>query len=111
VDVDPDLPALPSDVDTAAYRILQESLTNVLRHAGATTARVGVRVADGTLLVDVTDSGRVGALDRVLATAGGSGIPGMRAAAESVGGTLRAGPDGNGGFAVAARLPIDGGVR
>ncbi|HEV2781661.1 MAG TPA: sensor histidine kinase [Actinophytocola sp.] len=110
VHVDPDLPALPSEVDTAAYRILQESLTNVLRHAGATSATIRVGCAHGALLLEVTDTGRTGAVDGVLAdTSGGSGISGMRAQAEALGGSLRAGPDPAGGFAVAARLPLHSG--
>jgi signal transduction histidine kinase len=134
VDIDPDLPALPSAVDTAAYRILQESLTNVLRHAGAVAARIRVGSADGTLFLDVTDTGvtdtgvtDTGVTDSGLAgtaedapvgTGGsvrpgargaGSGIRGMRAQAEALGGTLHAGPRPVGGFAVAARLPLYGG--
>jgi signal transduction histidine kinase len=115
VHVAPDLPALPSEVDAAAYRILQESLTNVLRHAGAASATIRVGCDDGTLLLDVTDTGRGGstdvAVDGALAdTSGGSGIRGMRAQAEALGGSLRAGPDPAGGFAVAARLPVGGGT-
>lgn len=112
VDVAPDLPAVSSTVDAAAYRILQESLTNVLRHAGATTARIRVWCEHGTLLLDVTDTGRAGVGDSAptggLSSLPGSGIRGMRAQAEALGGTLRAGPR-RGGFAVAARLPLRGG--
>jgi signal transduction histidine kinase len=100
VDVDAELPSLPSEVDSAAYRILQESLTNVLRHSGAKATRIRLGCADGTLLLDVTDTGRGGA------AGSGSGIRGMRAQAEALGGTLDAGPGPAGGFAVAARLPL-----
>jgi signal transduction histidine kinase len=99
------------EVDRAAYRIVQESLTNVLRHAGPdATARVSVRAADGTLLVSIVDTGQGGPVD-----AGGRGIDGMRARAAALGGTLDAGPgagpgsgsgSGSGGFAVHARLPL-----
>jgi signal transduction histidine kinase len=118
VDIDPDLPALPPAVDATAYRILQESLTNVLRHAGAAEARIRVGWEDGTLLLAVTDTGRAGAVEGVPvdtggsvrpgARGGGSGIRGMRAQAEALGGTLQAGPQPAGGFAVAARLPLRG---
>ncbi|MCW2642869.1 MAG: sensor histidine kinase [Dactylosporangium sp.] len=127
VDIDPDLPALPSAVDAAAYRILQESLTNVLRHAGTAAARIRVGSEDGTLFLDVTDtgvtasgvtdSGQDAAEDGPVDTGGsvrpgarvdGSGIRGMRAQAEALGGTLHAAPRPAGGFAVVARLPLHG---
>jgi signal transduction histidine kinase len=104
VDIDPDLPALPPAVDAVAYRILQESLTNVLRHAGAAAARIRVVRQDATLLVDITDTGV-----RPCTPGGGSGIRGMQAQAEALGGTLHAGPRPAGGFVVAARLPLYGG--
>jgi signal transduction histidine kinase len=92
---------LPEEVDRAAYRIVQESLTNVLRHAGpAATARVRVELRAGTLDLEVADTGR-GAAPGV----GGQGIEGMRARAEAFGGSVVAGsPDG--GFVVRARLPV-----
>ena len=95
-------PPVPPEVDAAAYRIVQESLTNVLRHAG--TAAASVRVwRDGGLVVEVADagSGPAGSADG----SGGTGIAGMRRRAESVGGRLTAGPREGGGFAVRAELP------
>jgi signal transduction histidine kinase len=88
-------------VDHAAYRIVQESLTNVLKHAGrGATATVRlVYESGGTVEVAVTDDGAGGP-----AGTGGHGLTGMRERAESVGGTLAAGPTGH-GFAVSARLP------
>jgi signal transduction histidine kinase len=109
VDIDPGLRAVPPAVDAVAYRILQESLTNVLRHAGAATARVRVRDEGGLLLLDVTDTGR-GATSAGLGDGAGTGIRGMRAQAETLGGTLDAGPRPGGGFAVTARLPLPGSV-
>jgi signal transduction histidine kinase len=103
VDIAADLPPLPSTVDKAAYRVVQESLTNVLRHADAAAARITVGWADGTLLLDVTDTGR----PRESSGTNGSGIRGMRAQVEALGGTLTAGPLPAGGFAVAARLPVE----
>ena len=92
---------LPTDVGAAAYRIVQESLTNVLRHAGADAATVVVRAADAQLEVEVVDRGSGGAPG-----ADGSGIRGMRERATSLDGTLEAGPASGGGFRVRAVLPL-----
>ena len=100
----PDTSPLPVEVDRAAYRIVQESLTNVLRHAGAeATAWVGIRRHGEELQVEVTDTGSGGAIppDTV-----GRGIDGMRTRAEELGGALDAGPLNGGGFAIRARLPL-----
>ena len=94
---------LPTGVDLAAYRIVQEALTNTLRHAGAARASVTVRTADGTLELDVRDDGR-GADG---AATGGRGLAGMRERAAMLGGTLEAGPLPEGGFRVRARLPLE----
>lgn len=93
---------LPAEVDRSAYRIIQESLTNVLRHGGPeATARVRVKVDAGALRLEVTDTGRGGA-----PSAGGQGINGMRARAEALGGSVEAGSPSHGGFAVRALLPV-----
>jgi signal transduction histidine kinase len=94
---------LPGPVQLAVYRIVQESLTNVLRHAGPATATVSVRQVDGRLDVEVVDTGR-GPVPG--GQPPGHGIAGMRERAVAVGGTLRAGPASGGGFAVHAVLPI-----
>jgi signal transduction histidine kinase len=87
-------------VGTAAYRIVQESLTNVIRHSGATAAQVTVRAGDGAgLEVEVRDDG-AGKTSRSRGT--GVGIRGMRERAESTGGRLVAGPGPDGGFHVRA---------
>ena len=94
---------VPSVVDLAAYRIVQESLTNVLRHAGPTTATVIIGYQPGQLVVEVLDSGRA----RPGSTPnGGHGLAGMRERVEALGGTLEAGPRPAGGFRVVARLPL-----
>lgn len=94
--------SLPAEVDRSAYRIVQESLTNVLRHGGpGATARVCVEVDAGTLRLEITDTGR-GALPGV----SGQGIEGMRARVEALGGSMEAGSPTDGGFAVRARLPV-----
>ncbi|WP_343442980.1 sensor histidine kinase [Micromonospora schwarzwaldensis] len=94
---------LPVAVDLAAYRVAQEALTNVLRHAGAATAAVRVGYAPGAVTVEVTDTGRGGP-----APAGrpaGSGLAGMRERVTALGGTFDAGPAASGGFRVHATLP------
>lgn len=95
------------EVDAVAYRVVQESLTNVLRHAGPTTADVRIARVGGDVLVQVRDRGR-GATD---GAAAGRGLAGVRSRVEAVGGRFEAGPGEGGGFRVAARLPLAGGAR
>ena len=95
---------LAPTVDLTAYRIVQESLTNALRYAGPTTARVTLSYGEDELRVEVVDGGR-GRVDGTPQGAG-HGIAGMRERAEAVGGTLIAGPAPEGGFRVQARLPL-----
>ncbi len=90
-------------VDLAAYRIVQESLTNVLRHAGPAIATVRVSYEPDTLDLEITDDGR--GLPQRGNGQGGHGITGMRERAAAVGGTLEASPRDGGGFRVHARLP------
>jgi signal transduction histidine kinase len=102
--------SLPAVVDVAAYRIVQESLTNVVRHAaGAATATVRVSYQPGALVVEIADDGSGQASGA--ASPVGSGIAGMRERAAAVGGTLQAGPSVDGGFRVCARLPLGVGQR
>jgi signal transduction histidine kinase len=102
--VDGDHQALPAAVDVSAYRIVQEALTNVLKHAGATRADVTVGCAGGAVTIEVTDDGGGGPAEEP--RAGGHGLAGMRERAALFGGELRAGPRPGGGFAVRARLPL-----
>ena len=97
---------LPAGVELSVYRIVQEALTNVLRHAGAQSATVAVRTHAGGVDVDVVDDGRGQARGGALA-GGGRGIPGMRERAALLGGALQAGPEPDGGFGVHARLPLE----
>jgi signal transduction histidine kinase len=97
---------LPFGVDQAAFRIVQEALTNVTRHAGTDTATVCVRYGQHDLTVQVDDDGQ-GRNDS-LPPPGGSGIAGMRERAAALGGELHAGPRPGGGFRVTATLPLDG---
>lgn len=103
----------PAAVSLAAYRIVQESLTNVLRHAGRATVTVDVRHRDGAVDLEISDDGTASPPDE--APPAGTGLTGMRARATAVGGTLRAGPRPSGGFVVRAHLPHgaerDGGSR
>jgi signal transduction histidine kinase len=95
---------LPPAVDLAAYRVVQESLTNVVRHAGPASATVRVAYGAAEVVVEVTDDG-TGA-DPAGADGGGHGIAGMRERVAALGGELRAGPRPQGGFQVRARLPL-----
>jgi signal transduction histidine kinase len=98
---------LPAGVDLAAYRIVQEALTNVARHAGPATATVRVAYGQGDVVVEVDDDGRGPATNGP--AGGGNGIPGMRERAAALGGLLEAGPLPGGGFQVRARLPAGDG--
>jgi signal transduction histidine kinase len=97
---------LPAAVDLAAYRIIQESLTNTIRHAGPATAAVSLGYAGDEVRIDVTDTGR--GRPAIAGNGGGHGLAGMRERATAVGGTVEAGPGPSGGFRVAARLPLAG---
>jgi signal transduction histidine kinase len=98
--------AYSAAVELSAYRIAQEALTNVTKHAPRARAQVEIGHGTAELTVTVTDDG---GLDPVKTAAGdGLGIPGMRERAELLGGTLTAGPAPGGGFSVVARLPGPG---
>jgi signal transduction histidine kinase len=101
--VAPGLDELPTALDLAAYRIVQESLTNVVRHAHATRAVVLVDREDDGVLVRVDDDGQGGVLR---AESEGSGLRGMRERAEALGGTLEVGASALGGWRVSAWLPL-----
>jgi signal transduction histidine kinase len=94
---------LPASLDLTAYRVVQESLTNSLKHAGNAHAAVVVRYLDGAVELEVTDTGR-GAAAAPSAT-GGRGIPGMRERVTVFGGRLEVGPRPQGGFRVWAWFP------
>lgn len=95
---------VPRGVDLTAYRIVQEALTNVLKHAGPATARVVVRYEPGALGLEIRDDGR-GVNGRATAGRGGHGLVGMRERVAVYGGTLEAGACTGGGFRVVATLP------
>jgi signal transduction histidine kinase len=100
---------LPPGVGLSAYRIVQEALTNALRHAGPSRVRVLVRYAGEDLRVEVRDDGRGAAAGNGRDGGPGHGLIGMRERVHLFGGDLTAGPGPEGGFTVAARLPIGSG--
>ena len=92
---------IPPGIDVSGYRIVQEALTNVLKHAGPAVARVDVRYSSDAVEITVVDDGRGG-----LTGAGtGNGLLGITERVAVVGGEIDAGPQPDGGFAVHARLP------
>jgi signal transduction histidine kinase len=96
---------LPPGVDQAAYRVVQEALTNTLKHAGGTHAAVTVSYEPGEVVLSIEDDGASDRGDGLSATGSGYGLIGMRERVALYGGLLQAGPRDDGGFAVRARLP------
>ncbi|HEV3498265.1 MAG TPA: sensor histidine kinase, partial [Actinomycetes bacterium] len=106
VTVDGDARPLPRSVDLAAFRIVQEALTNVSRHAGTAAAQVRVVYAPGHVAVEVVDDGRGAAVSGEPSPGSGQGLTGMRERAQSLGGEFEAGPRPGFGWRVLARLPV-----
>jgi signal transduction histidine kinase len=101
VDLELDSSPVPEVVGGAAYRIVQESLTNVVRHAGPdASAKVRVQASNGTVEVEITDDGAGAKHPHE-----GNGLTGMRERAAALGGTFEAGTGPQGGFRVRALLP------
>jgi signal transduction histidine kinase len=101
---------LPSGVELSAYRILQEALSNALRHAPGAGATVEVDYQPDRLRLRVHNQAPPGRGERPPAASPGQGLIGMRERAAMLGGTLSAGPDGEGGYLVEAVLPLDAGA-
>jgi signal transduction histidine kinase len=95
--------SLPAGVDLSAYRIVQEALTNTLRHAGEAHAWVAVRYGGEDVEIEVANDGRSDNGD-----GSGHGLVGMRERVALCGGELTAGPREGGGYRIAARLPVAG---
>jgi signal transduction histidine kinase len=98
--VDTNGKSIPSVVEEAGYRIVQESLTNIMRHSGASAARVDVRLIADRLKIQVTDNGRGGN------AAAGHGLQGIAERAKALGGRMNAGPREHGGWRVTVYLPL-----
>jgi signal transduction histidine kinase len=103
VDVEVNGAAVPSAIGQAAFRIVQEALTNVLRHADASNAHVRVRASHDALDIEVTDDGRANSIG----VSPGHGLRGMSERAAALGGRVRVGPRDEGGWRVKAVLPLD----
>lgn len=101
--------ALPAAIDLTAYRIVQESLTNVLRHAGATTATVAIDYLPNAVVIEVGDDGKGSGGSQ--GAGAGYGLAGMRERATALGGRFQAGPAPGGGFHVRAWLPTERNAR
>ncbi|MGI8329741.1 sensor histidine kinase [Actinomadura scrupuli] len=97
---------LPADIDLSAFRIIQEAVTNVVRHASTGTCRVSIDCQERELSIEVVDDGHGG-----IAGGTGYGLVGMRERVGLLNGDLSAGPRPEGGFRVAARLPVPAGAR
>jgi signal transduction histidine kinase len=95
---------LPPGADLAAFRIVQEALTNVVRHSGSRAARLLLAYRPGSVHVQVDDDGPAAPGGE---TGGGNGLLGMRERAAALGGSVQAGPRPDGGFRVTAHLPLD----
>ena len=100
--IDGDPRALPPGIDLVAYRVVQEALTNALKHAGAARAEVSIRYGATALEVSVVNDGHVASNG-----GGGHGIVGMRERVALYGGAFEAGPRRGGGYSVRARLPLE----
>jgi signal transduction histidine kinase len=104
VSVEGEVIELPPGVDLSAYRIVQEALTNALKHAGPARARVLIRYAQGALQLEITDDGR-----SIAETGGGHGLTGMHERVALFGGRLESGRRPEGGYSLRAMLPLESG--
>jgi signal transduction histidine kinase len=101
---------LPPPLDLSAYRIVQEALTNTLKHAGPAIAEVTVRYGRRAVELEISDTGNGrGANGNLLGA--GHGLVGMRERVAMLGGELATGHRAEGGFSVCARLPLDGATQ
>ncbi|MHB9002639.1 MAG: sensor histidine kinase [Coriobacteriia bacterium] len=106
--VEGDRGAVPAYASVSVYRIVQEALTNVVRHAGASRVDVRLEIADRDIMVEVRDDGR--GLTAPADSTDGHGVRGMRERVEALSGSFAAGPDERGGFRVRATIPLTKGA-
>jgi signal transduction histidine kinase len=99
--------ALSLGLDLVAYRVVQEALTNAIKHAGPACADVSVNFGARVVALKVSDTGRGAASQRIAGDGSGHGLVGMAERVELYGGDLNAGPRPGGGFEVSARIPLD----
>jgi len=99
--------SLPADLDLVAYRVVQEALTNAIKHAGPASAEARVKVGARELELSVSNSGRSPVVTRAASNGSGHGLVGMAERVRAYGGELHAGPRSGGGFEVAARIPLN----
>ena len=97
---------LPSHVDLVAYRVIQEGLTNALKHAGGARTQVLVAYSDAAVRVEVSDDGHPRMSHPLSSSGAGQGLHGMRERVEIAGGGLISGRRPDGGWAVSASLPL-----
>ncbi|MGO9789500.1 MAG: sensor histidine kinase [Solirubrobacteraceae bacterium] len=97
---------VPRGIDLTAFRVVQEALTNTLKHAGPASAQVTVRYAPSALELEISDTGRGPGRTLGSSKNGGHGLVGMRERVILYGGDLRASKRRGGGFQVVARIPI-----
>ena len=102
----PDERRLGHDLETTVYRVVQESLTNVVKHAGASSIEIAVRCADDAVEVSVADDGIGFDFDRQAGAGNGFGLTGMRERVELAGGELSVAPGAQAGTVIRARLPL-----
>ncbi|MFC1661401.1 sensor histidine kinase [Gemmatimonadota bacterium] len=110
LDLEPESSALGRDASTAVFRIVQEGLTNVVRHSEAQRVEIRMEVREGEVVVDVRDDG-VGVPPGILEGPGSLGLTGMFERAEALGGSLEVGPDVEGGTRVSLSVPLSHGDR
>ena len=106
LEIEGDPVPLPAGVDLTAYRLVQEGLTNSIKHAAARRAEVRVRYDDGHVEIEVCDDGQGAGGADPASNGGGHGLVGMRERVSIYGGELEAGPRAEGGFTLRARLPV-----
>jgi signal transduction histidine kinase len=108
LDIRGERPKLPAGLDLAAYRVIQEAVTNVIRHAATDSCRVTVGYSEEALVLEVTDHGIGADPDGGTSPGGGHGLTGMRERVVMYGGEFSAAPRPGGGFLVTARFPLTG---